>query len=272
MLSLWLEDRQEKATVGCSIAVIKKAVKVSGSNNGFKLALPRKKRRDSILENSSDDKSVGSKVQNSHSWDSETGDTTESDSIDMEKKCLVEETSFDYALDKPLGKIDFSSSNIDNDVLLDTLLELPPLLKNLVNVFVRKSFTLDIGLDKVVGKFSQEKLQMASTTSKFAGIIRASFTSESSLAQASKKAEDVKILVNTDLKKFFGCSDRAVVVKKIPVRTSAEIVHATMSEFGIIKLIKMQLINYADLVATKWFILIEKNAVHVARSDMDKET
>ncbi|KAG9289456.1 hypothetical protein G9A89_008017 [Geosiphon pyriformis] len=225
-----------EVTVGCSIVVIKKAVKVSGLDNGFKPVFLRKKRRDGILEDGSGGKSVGLKVQISYLWSLETGDTTESDSIDMKKECLMKETSFDYgedgvlakedpnqtptnskvntkrALDKPLGKINFLSSNVDDDVFSDALLELPPPFKNLVNISVHKFFTLDIGLDKVVGKFFQEKLQVVkrlfskingfggvSTLSKFAGIIKASFTSESSLAQASKKTEEVKILVNTNV-------------------------------------------------------------------------
>ncbi|KAG9295325.1 hypothetical protein G9A89_021256 [Geosiphon pyriformis] len=172
----------------------------------------------------------------------------------MEEKCLVEKTSFNYsesgilaggnlnqtptgskvktkkALGKPLGKIDFSLSDIENDVLLNTLLELPPFLKNLVNISVCKFFVLNIGLDK------------------FAGIIKAMFTSELSLA---------------------------VVLKKISVGTSVETVHAVLSEFESIKSIKIQLvrlwqkavvefdqINYADLVAAKWSILIGKDVVH----------
>ncbi|KAG9284463.1 hypothetical protein G9A89_014067 [Geosiphon pyriformis] len=294
---------------------MKKAAKVSGSNNGFRPVLPRKKRRSGVLENGSGGKNVGFKS-------SETGNTTKSNSIDIEKKCLIEETSFDYgesgalakensnqtpigskiktkkALGKPLGKINFSSSDVDNNVLLDAPLELPLPFKNLVNVSVCKSFALDIGLNKVVGKFSQEKLQVvrrlfskingfgrAFISSKFAGIIRALFTSKSSLVQTSKKAKEAKILVNTDLKKSFGCSDWTVVVKKIPVETLVETVHAVLSKFGIIKSIKMQLVglcqkavvefewvDHANLVAAKWSILIGKNAMHVARFDMDKET
>ncbi|KAG9290064.1 hypothetical protein G9A89_010370 [Geosiphon pyriformis] len=275
------------STVDCSIAVMKKTAKISGSNDGFKSVLPKKKRRGSVLEDGFGGKSIDSKVQNSRSWSLETGDTTESNSINIEKECLVEKTSFDFgegsaiaeedpnqtltgskvktkkALSKPLGKINFSSNGIDDNVLLDTPLELPLPLKNLVNISVHKSFALDIGLDKMVGKSSQEKLQV---------VRRALFTSELSLTQASKKAKDTKILVNTDLKKFSGCSDRAVVVKEIPVKTSAEAVHTMLSEFEIIKLIKMQLVNYADLVTAKWSILIGKDAVCVARSDIDKKT
>ncbi|KAG9294873.1 hypothetical protein G9A89_003213 [Geosiphon pyriformis] len=166
----------------------------------------------------------------------------------MEKKCLVEETSFDFgkdgtmtdmdhnempkgpsmitkkALGKPLGKIDFLGCGNNGDALSDILLELPLLLKNLVLVSVKKSFTLNIGLDK------------------------------------------------------------AVVVKEILVETSAETVHTVLSVFGIIKLIKMQLvglwqkaivefgeIDQADLAAVCWSILIEKDAIRVAKTNNDKE-
>ncbi|KAG9291065.1 hypothetical protein G9A89_012937 [Geosiphon pyriformis] len=298
---------------------MKKTAKISGSSDGFRPVLSRKKRRCGILEDGSSGNIVGSKVQTSCSWGSETGDTTESDSIDMEKKCLVEKTSFDFGegsaiagdlnqtptgskvktkkmLGKSLGKIDFSLSNNEDSVLLDALLELLLSLKNLVNIFVRKFFTLDIGLNKVVGKSSQEKLQVVrklfskingfggvSTPSKFVGIIRVMFTSELSLVQAFKKAEEAKIIVNSNLKKSSGCSDWAVVLKKISICTSTEAVHAALSEFGIIKSIKMQLVGlwqkavvefeqvkHADLVAVHWSILIGKDAVHIARSDVNK--
>ncbi|KAG9294424.1 hypothetical protein G9A89_001929 [Geosiphon pyriformis] len=59
-------------------------------------------------------------------------------------------------------------------------------------------------------------------------------------------------------------SDWAVVVKKISVGILAEAVHAALSEFGMIKSIKIQLqSNYADLVTAKWSILIGKDAVCV---------
>ncbi|KAG9295426.1 hypothetical protein G9A89_013455 [Geosiphon pyriformis] len=106
---------------------------------------------------------------------------------------------------------------------------------------IKKSFTLD----KVAGKLSQKKLAVvrklfseinsfkeASTPSKFVGIIHASFISELSLAQVTKKVEAANILVNTNLKKSTGCLDQAVVVKKIPVGTLAKAVHVVLSEFG----------------------------------------
>ncbi|KAG9293884.1 hypothetical protein G9A89_019222 [Geosiphon pyriformis] len=257
----------------------------SGFNIGVKLVESRKKKKSDVLENN-----IGS----------ETGDTTESDSVDMEEKFLVEKTSFDYgkdgvltsgdlkqtfksskiltkkALGKPLGKIDFLNNNDDN-ILLDKPLVLPLPLKNLVNVSVKKFFTLNIGLDNVVRKSAQKKLMVirklfskinsfgeAFTPSKFAGIIKATFTSELSLVQASKKAKEAKILVNTDLKKSSGHSNQVVVLKEIPIGTLTEAVCAALFKFSLIKLIKMQLvglwqkavvefeqINYDNLVMAK---------------------
>ncbi|KAG9304397.1 hypothetical protein G9A89_019959 [Geosiphon pyriformis] len=102
---------------------------------------------------------------------------------------------------------------------------------------------------------------------------------------AAKMTNDYGVVINTNLK----CpgnnrTNRAIVLKEIPVGTSVEAVHAVVSEFGKIKMIKMQLISLwqkvivkledqtqADLLASKWSILIGKNAVHVARADIDKQ-
>ncbi|KAG9302032.1 hypothetical protein G9A89_021076 [Geosiphon pyriformis] len=249
-------------------------------NIGVKSAEFRKKRKGGVLENNiGNRKFAAAKVSNSCSWDSETSDTTESDSVDIEKECLIEKTSFDYedsrafaeenseqilkslkiltkkALGKPLGKINFLDDDIDN-IFLDKPVVFPPPQKNLVNVSVRKFFALDISLDNVVKNSVQEKLVVVkklfsringfgrtSISSKFAGIIKATFTSESSLAQASKKTEEVKILVNSNLKKSSGHSDQAVVLKKISVGTSTEAVHTALSSFGVVVSIKMQLVN-----------------------------
>ncbi|KAG9306346.1 hypothetical protein G9A89_018229 [Geosiphon pyriformis] len=255
---------------------MKKTIKVFGSESGFKAVVSRKKRKGSVLTKGVDNRRVAVKAPNG----SETGDTTESESVNMEEECLVEETSFDYGegnvlaggdhdqtpmsskvktkkvLGKPLGKINFSKSSDDDGVLSDAPLELPLPMKNLVNVPVRKSFVLDIGLDKVASKFSQEKLMVvrklfsgingfggAFTPSKFSGIIKATFTSESSLMKATDKAVSAKILVNTDLKKSSGQSDQAVVIKKILIRTSAKAVCTPLFKFGVVKMIKMQLIG-----------------------------
>ncbi|KAG9291029.1 hypothetical protein G9A89_012901 [Geosiphon pyriformis] len=306
---LFLSGAVHRATIGCSIAVIKKTVKVSGFSDGFRPVLPKKKRKRGILENGFGDKIVGSKVQISHSWGSETGNTTKSDSIEIEEKCLVEETSFNYdkgdilaggdsdqmptgskiktkkAFGKPLGKINFSVNGDENNIILDALLELFLFLKSLVNISVCKFFTLNIGFKWSENCFQKSMvLGGASTLSKFAGIIRAMFTSESSLAQASKKADEAKILVNSNLKKSSGHSDQTLVLKEIPISTSTKTVHTALSEFGIIKSIKIQLVElwqkalvefeqakHADLVTAHWSILIEKDTVCIARSDINKE-
>ncbi|KAG9302649.1 hypothetical protein G9A89_007353 [Geosiphon pyriformis] len=111
------------------------------------------------------------------------------------------------------------------------------------------------------------------------------FTSELSLIKATKLAADAKILVNTNLKKSSEHSDRAVVLKKIPVRTSTKAVHIALSSFGVVISIKMQLVGLwqkavvefskskqTNLVAVCWSILIGKDAVRVARADQDKES
>ncbi|KAG9305908.1 hypothetical protein G9A89_016561 [Geosiphon pyriformis] len=287
-------------TVGLSIVIIKKVAKDSGVGRDFKPVLSRKKRKSVTLEEGIGGKKMPTKVPSGHSWDFETGNTTKSESIDIEKECLVEETSFDYgeskifadedhnqmpkgpsvktkkALGKSLGKKNFSDCDNNDDVLSDIFLELSSSLKNLVTVFVRKSFALNIGLNKVIRKFSQEKLMMvkklfskvngfgeASTPSKFLEIICASFTSESSLAQATEKARVANILVNSDLKKSTSHSDQTVVIKEIPVGTSVE-AQKTVVEF--------KQLNHADLVAAKWSILIRKDAICVARANLDKET
>ncbi|KAG9286220.1 hypothetical protein G9A89_014206 [Geosiphon pyriformis] len=181
---------------------------------------------------------------------SKTGDTTESDSVNIKEEFLVKETSFDYGEDgatvdgdlkqtpksskiqtkrmlgKPLGKINFLSDNDNDNILLNKSVE--------KLVVVRKLFSKINGFWRV------------STLSKFVGIVRAMFTSELSLMKVTKLATDAKILVNTDLKKSSGHSDWAVVVKKISVGTSVEAVCAVLFEFGIIKSVKMQLTCVID--------------------------
>ncbi|KAG9290374.1 hypothetical protein G9A89_007105 [Geosiphon pyriformis] len=293
----------------------------SSFNISVKSAKSRKKRRGNTLEdNIGNKKFAAAKVSSGHFWSLEAGNTTESNSVNMEEECLVEKTSFDHrdsgvfakedleqtlkssniltkrTLGKPLEKINFLDNDIDN-ILLDKPVVFSPSLKNLVNISVRKSFTLDISLDNIVRKSAQKKLVVvrklfsringfgrAFTPSKFAKIVRATFTSKLSLVQTSKKAKETKILVNSDFRKPSGHLDWAVVLKKIPIGTSTETVHAALSEFGIIKSIKMQLVRlwqkavvefeqveHADLVAVYWSILIRKNAVCIARSDVNKE-
>ncbi|KAG9300066.1 hypothetical protein G9A89_018343 [Geosiphon pyriformis] len=91
-------------------------------------------------------------------------------------------------------------------------------------------------------------LRETSTSSKFAKIICASFTSESSLVQAIEKTRAANILVNTDLKKSTGCLDWAV--------------QKAVVEF--------EQMDQIDLAVAEWFILIRKDAVCVAKANIDK--
>ncbi|KAG9305485.1 hypothetical protein G9A89_006455 [Geosiphon pyriformis] len=253
-----------------------------------------------------------------------TGDTIESKSIDMEKKCLVEETSVDYGesgtfmkgdsdhtpkslcvkikkvLRKPLSVINYNTVNAKNDVLNDFFLLPPPLLiKPSVQVSVHKFFALDINLVAIARKFSQKKLSFirkiflgvndfggAFTSSKFGRIIRATFTSESAMMTAGKLAHNHSVVINTNLKHLGNIhTNQSVVIRKIPVGTSIEAVCVAVSEFEVIELIKMQLVGLwqkaiiilgnqiqADLLASKWSIFIGKDAVYVAKTDVDKQT
>ncbi|KAG9285890.1 hypothetical protein G9A89_013315 [Geosiphon pyriformis] len=301
------------ATVGSVIAVIKKATKVSGSEDGFKTVMLRKKRKGGVLAESIDNRE-GSKA----------GNTTESESIDMEEECLVEKTSIDYGensafaggdsdqmpkslrvktkkvLEKPLGVIDYGTVNADNDMLDGSFLLSPPLpIKLSIQVSVRKSFALDINLMAVAGKSSQKKLNFVkkkfsgvngfggvSTPSKFGEIIWASFTSKKVMMTVAQLANNHGVVVNTNLKcPINNCTNQAIVLKEISVGTSIEAVCAAISEFGLIKSIKMQLVGLwqkaiieledqiqADLLAAKWSILIGKNAVCVAWTNVNKQT
>ncbi|KAG9303874.1 hypothetical protein G9A89_005784 [Geosiphon pyriformis] len=271
-----------EATVGPVIAVMKKTIKVSSSEGGFKAVVLRKKRKGGVLAESIDNRKVAAKAPGAHSWGSETSDTTESKSIDMEEECLVEKTSVDYSesgafvkenpnqmpkslhvktkkvLRKPLGVIDYGTVNTDNDVLDNSFLLLPPLpIKSSVQMPVRKFFALDIDLVAIAGKSSQEKLSFirkifssvngfggTSTPLKFGRVICVTFTLEKAMIAAGKLANDCGVVVNTDLKCLVNNrTNQNIVIKEIPVGTSIEVMHAVVSEFGVVVSIKMQLIE-----------------------------
>ncbi|KAG9294221.1 hypothetical protein G9A89_021580 [Geosiphon pyriformis] len=225
--------------VGPSIAVMKGVVKDSGFGGDFRPVLPRKKRKGNALE-----KNVGNKERSAK----------EPSGIKIKK-----------ALGKPLRKINFTSYGDMNDVLSDGFLELPLSLKNLVNVSVQKSFALDIRLDKVAEKSSQDKFSVvkklfseinsfgrASTLSKFSGIICVTFTFELGLMKATEKTTGAKILVNANLKRSIGHSDWAVVLKKIPIGTSVETVCIVLSKYGVVVLIKIQLVGLWQKAVVKF--------------------
>ncbi|KAG9285160.1 hypothetical protein G9A89_004375 [Geosiphon pyriformis] len=259
---------------------MKKTIKVSGSEGGFKAVASRKKKKRGVLAEGINNRRVAAKASGVCLWGFETGDTTESKSIDIEKECLVEETSVDYG--KPLSVINYGTVNTNDNVLDDFFLFPPSLpIKPSVQVPVHKSFGLDIDLVAIAEKSFQKKLSFirkifssvnsfggASTPSKFGEIIRVTFTLEKAMMAAGKLANDHSIVVNTNLK----CSvnnhtNWAIVLKKISVETSIETVHAAVSV-----IIELEDQSQAALLAVEWSILIGKDAVCVIRADINKQT
>ncbi|KAG9303966.1 hypothetical protein G9A89_005876 [Geosiphon pyriformis] len=140
-----------------------------------------------------------------------------------------------------------------------------------VKVSVRQLFALDINLLAVKGKLVMAKTQFvrknflsvngfgeATTPSKFEGIIRSIFTSESNMEKAVLLAKEKGIVINTDLKRQGICSDQAVVIKEIFINTPKNMIVAALAKFGEIKSIKIQLIG--------------KNSVHMAMAVSNCET
>ncbi|KAG9294434.1 hypothetical protein G9A89_001939 [Geosiphon pyriformis] len=251
---------------------MKKVARNSGAGGGFRPVLSKKKRKGGVLVESV---LVGRGVvetASNHFRHSETGDTTESKSIDMEEECLVEKTSIDYGksvvfeggdpnqtlkslgikiktkkvLDKPLGKINFEDGFDDDDFLDESaLFLLSLLLKPSIHVFVYKSFALDIDLEKV--NFVRKI---------FSGVngLRGPLPSQNlTIMVVVKMANDRGVMVNTDLKQPVNKhTDQAIVIKEIPVSTSIEAVHTVVAKFGVIKSIKMQLMGLVDMDKQTW--------------------
>ncbi|KAG9291585.1 hypothetical protein G9A89_022004 [Geosiphon pyriformis] len=101
-----------------------------------------------------------------------------------------------------------------------------------------KLFALDVELSNVSGKTNSNKLisikkifyhidgfGSASTPSKFPGIIRLTFISESSLNKAKLMAINEKVVVNTDLKK-------KIIIKEISVNLLKSAIETVFSKFG----------------------------------------
>ncbi|KAG9289029.1 hypothetical protein G9A89_015578 [Geosiphon pyriformis] len=206
---------------------MKKTLKVSGSNGGFKAVASRKKKKRDVLEKSVDNSGVAAKALGARSWGSETGDTTESKSIDMKEKCLVEKTSVDY------GESGTFTEGDPNQMSKSLHVKTKKVLRKPLGVIDYN--TVNAGVNGFGG---------ASTFSKFDGIIYATFTSEEMMMAAAKLANDCGVMVNTDLKcPSNNYTNRAIVLKKIPVETFVEAVCVAVSKFGVIKMIKMQLVG-----------------------------
>ncbi|KAG9304362.1 hypothetical protein G9A89_019924 [Geosiphon pyriformis] len=137
-----------------------------------------------------------------------------------------------------------------------------------------KFFTLDIGLLAVLRSTLCDKLKGVRklfykidgfggvlTPSKFLGIIRASFMSESSLVLAKQLAVSKNIV--------------EIVIKEILVNLPKSAVESALVKYGKIFSIKIQLIGLcsqvADLVVFKWSILLGKDSAHVVKANTDKQ-
>ncbi|KAG9297129.1 hypothetical protein G9A89_019410 [Geosiphon pyriformis] len=212
-----------------------------------------------------------------------------------------------YVLDKPPKQLSFNLKNDDNSVLeLPSRMfvgsnQLPPPKSRGLECHhfePVKSFTLDVELSAVPGKSNSDKLFKikkifykidgfggASTSSKFPGVIRSTFTSESSLVKARELVICEKIIVNDNLKNVNIRLNQEVIVKKIPVDLPRLAVESVFSKFDKIVSIKMQLIGLwqkalvefesfevASLVVSKWLVFMEKDSVRVTLAINDKQT
>ncbi|KAG9291576.1 hypothetical protein G9A89_021995 [Geosiphon pyriformis] len=160
----------------------------------------------------------------------------------------------------------------------------PKIIKTQVEVFAKKSFTLDINFSAVKGKSAMAKTQLIRKIFSLE-IIQSTFTSEESMIKAALLAREKGIIINSDLKRQEIRSDRAVIIKKISMDMPKNMIVATVSEFGKIKSIKIQLIgmwqktvvefakmNQANSLVSKWSFLIGKNSVYVAKVVENYET
>ncbi|KAG9307608.1 hypothetical protein G9A89_023173 [Geosiphon pyriformis] len=200
----------------------------------------------------------------------------------------------------------FSNFSIDdNKVVLPLHLPIslnkkwidPKIIKTSMEMSIKKLFALDIDFLAIKEKLAMAKTQLvrkifssingfggATISSKFEEIIKSIFTSKKSMKIATLLAREKGINVNSDLKRQGIRSDQAVIIKEISINTPKYMIIAAVSEFGEIKSIKIQLIgmwqkaimeftelDQANLLASKWSFLIEKDFVHIAKAVRDHE-
>ncbi|KAG9287077.1 hypothetical protein G9A89_023042 [Geosiphon pyriformis] len=209
------------------------------------------------------------------------------------------------AISSPLGSINYDMDN-EEEVSLPPHLSFslekvwvdPKIVKIQVEVAVKKFFALDINLLAMEGKSAMAKTQVvrklfsringfggATTPSKFEGIIRSTFISSENMEKTILLAKENNIMVNSNLKRQGVHSDRAVVIKEILMDTPKKMIVTTVSEFGQVVSIQLQLIglwqkavvefaesSQADLLVSKWSFLVGEDSVHVAKAVGDCET
>ncbi|KAG9285914.1 hypothetical protein G9A89_013339 [Geosiphon pyriformis] len=205
----------------------------------------------------------------------------------------------------PLGSINYDmeeekevSPPPHKSFSLDKVWVDPKIIKTQVKVTMKKSFALDINLLAVERKLATAKTQVirklfsgingfggATTPSKFEGIIRSTFMSEKNMERAASLTRKKGIIVNSDLKRQEICSDRTIIIKKIPMDTPKGMIITAVTEFGEIKSIHIQLVGlwqkavveFAKLeqavqLASKWSFLIRKDLVHMTMAVGDCKT
>ncbi|KAG9294564.1 hypothetical protein G9A89_008675 [Geosiphon pyriformis] len=163
------------------------------------------------------------------------------------------------------------AKRISNDLISGS----PIVVKTQIEMFIKKSFALDINFLAVEDKSVMTKTQFI--RKKFSNI-------NENINKTASLTKENKIIVNTNLKKLGVHSDWTIVIKKIPIDTPKEIIVTAVTKFGEIKLIRIQLIgmwqktmvefaksSQADQLASKWSFLIRKDSVHVAKAVDDHD-
>ncbi|KAG9297751.1 hypothetical protein G9A89_011266 [Geosiphon pyriformis] len=105
------------------------------------------------------------------------------------------------------------------------------------------------------------------------------------MRKAGSLAKKKGIIINNDVRKQGLCSNQAVVIKEIPIDMLKDMIIAAVSEFGIIKSIKIQLVgmwqkavvefansDQAVQLASRWSFLIRKDSIRVAMTMGDCDT
>ncbi|KAG9305286.1 hypothetical protein G9A89_007781 [Geosiphon pyriformis] len=251
---------------------------------------------------------ISSKEKLEHELGKDLGYSVGNESDKLLDSCtnILKTKHFNFGMVKisSLGPCDFGSvvDDVDMDLTPSVLLESP--LCSVTSVKERlcfeptKFFALNIGLLAIPRNTLCDKLKDvrklfykvdgfggALTPSKFPGIVRMFFTSVSSLALAKQLAVSENLVVNTDLKKISIRLDQEIVIKKILVDLPKSAIELVLVKYEKIFSIKMQLIGLwqkalaefensqvADLVASKWSILLGKNLARVAKANADKQT
>ncbi|KAG9307687.1 hypothetical protein G9A89_023252 [Geosiphon pyriformis] len=178
--------------------------------------------------------------------------------------------------------IDNINMGLSPSVFLESLYHSVVSVKEKLCFELTKFFAFDIGLSAIPGNSLHNKLKSVralfykiddfgsvSTPSKFPGIVRASFISDSSLTLAKQLAVSENF---------------EIVIKEILVDLPKLAIESALVKYGKIFSIKMQLIGLwqkalvefkssqvADLVVSKWSILLGKDSVHIAKANSNKQ-